>query len=186
MGDRRVAILLAAGAALCAPRAAHGEPQVSLGVTAGGTLENVTTPAPGPALHLGGRGDLLLRSPSNRGMGLGPYLDVATAGLRDVDLGGGLGWLLPLSEDAAMVVSAGALARQGEGRSWAPGAEGTVFAGARSFNYHSWYGLAAGVFAQTRWIPAPPASVDVVLGVQLDLELLALPWLLLWESVVHR
>jgi hypothetical protein len=55
--------------------------------------------------------------------------------------------------------------------------------GSRSFNFHSWYGLAAGAFVQSRWIPTAPSTVDVVVGVQLDLELVVLPALFLWDAL---
>ncbi len=137
----------------------------------------------GASLHLGARGDVLFLRRHNGEMALGPYVDGATAGFRDVDLGGGLEWLLPLTSDVPLVLSAGGLARDGDGRQWAPGVEGTLFMGSRSFNFHSWYGLAAGAFVQTRWIPASPSTVDVVVGVQLDLELLALPALFVWDAL---
>jgi hypothetical protein len=63
--------------------------------------------------------------------------------------------------------------------------EGTLFAGSRSYNFHSWYGMALGFFAQTRWIPASPATLDVVLGVQIDAEILALPVLFVVNGLRH-
>jgi hypothetical protein len=113
-------------------------------------------------------------------MALGPYVDAASSGFRDVDIGTGIEWLIPLKDELPLVLSGGAFVRDGEGRSWSPGMEGTVFFGSRSYNFHSWYGLTAGLFVQTRWIPSPPDRVDVVFGVQLDAELLVMPALLLW------
>jgi hypothetical protein len=163
---------------------ARAEPQASAGVTAGAVVENVEGPSgPGTSLHLGGRADVLFLRQRNGQMALGPYLDVATAGFRNSDVGGGLEWLVPLSADVPLVVSAGGLLRNGEGRSWAPGVEGTLFVGSRSYNFHSWYGLAAGLFVQTRWVPQAPQSADLVFGAQVDLELMALPVLLLWGAV---
>ncbi len=127
---------------------------------------------------------LLLRS-GGHDMGIGPYVDVATTSFHDVDFGGGAQWLLPVTEDVPVVASAGIFARNGEGRSWAPGAEGTLFVGSRSYNYHSWYGMAVGFFAQGRWVPESPATVDVVAGVQIDAELLAMPFLFLYTALTH-
>jgi hypothetical protein len=172
---------------------AAADPQASLGLTGGAVVQDVAGP-PGPSttLHLGARADTLLLRSRNGQMALGPYADVATAGFHDVDLGGGAEWLLPLTDDVPAVLGAGAFARDGAGagagRSWAPGLEGTIFVGSRSFNFHSWYGLALGVFAQTRWVPAAaasPSSLDVIVGVQLDAELLVLPWLLAWGAITH-
>jgi hypothetical protein len=138
---------------------------------------------PGASVHLGGRADVLFLRDRNGQMALGPYLDGATAGFHDLDLGGGIAWLVPLTTEVPLVLSAGGLARNGDARSWAPGLEGTLFVGSRSFNFHSWYGLAAGVFGQARWVPAYPATVDFVVGLQLDLELVVLPALFLWDAV---
>jgi hypothetical protein len=102
-----------------------------------------------------------------------------------VDAGGGASWLIPAIEDLPFVLSAGAFARNGQQRSWAPGMEGTIFAGSRSYNFHSAYGMAFGLFGQTRWVPSTPSVLDVVVGVQLDLELLVLPVLFVVEGLRH-
>jgi hypothetical protein len=116
-------------------------------------------------------------------MAVGPYVDAATASFHDFDAGGGVEWLLPVRDDLPFVLSAGGFWRNGEGHAWAPGVEGTIFFGSRSYNFHSWYGLAAGLFAQMRWVPEEPRSLDLVFGVQIDAELLALPPLFLWEAL---
>ena len=165
---------------------ARAEPQASVGLTGGAAVQDVASPGSvGISLHLGARGDVLFLRDHNGRMAVGPYADAATAGFHDLDTGGGIEWLLPLTSDVPVVLSAGGLVRNGDGRSWAPGLEGTVFVGSRSFNFHSWYGLAAGVFAQTRWVPTSPSTTDLVFGVQLDLELVVLPALLLWEVISH-
>jgi hypothetical protein len=162
------------------------DPQASVGLTAGASLDDVVGPRPiGGAFHLGGRADVLFLRSSPHQQALGPYADVATSGFQNADAGGGVSWLIPWIEDLPFVVSAGAFARNGQGRAWSPGAEGTLFAGSRSYNFHSWYGMAIGFFAQTRWVPAAPATMDVVLGLQLDAELLVLPWVFVLEAVRH-
>jgi len=165
---------------------ASADPQASLGLTGGAVVEDVVgPPGPGTTLHLGARGDTLFLRGRNGQMALGPYVDVATAAFHNVDLGGGIEWLLPLTDDVPVVLSGGGFARDGAGRSWAPGVEGTVFLGSRSFNFHSWYGLAIGAFAQTRWVPTSPSTLDIVMGLQLDTELLVLPILLAWGAIAH-
>jgi hypothetical protein len=172
--------LVGSVAALALTRSSAAAPQGSVGLTLGGAVEHAV---PGPvegAFHVGGRADLLLGRGRGYDMALGPYLDVASSSFRDVDIGAGAEWLIPLRDDLPVVVSGGAFARNGEGRSWAPGLESTVFFGSRSYNFHSWYGLAAGLFVQARWIPSPAGTVDVLFGLQLDAELLAVPAMLLW------
>ena len=187
MSGRRAALVgLVAMFVVLVARPVRGEPQASVGLTGGAAVQDVGGPgSAGVSLHLGGRADVLFLRDHNGQMALGPYLDTATAGFHDLDTGSGVEWLLPLTSDVPVVLSAGGLFRNGDGRSWAPGLEGTLFVGSRSFNFHSWYGLAAGVFAQTRWLPASPSTTDLVFGVQLDLELVVLPALFLWDAISH-
>jgi len=177
------AVLLAT--ALTAPRA-HADPQASVGLTLGAEAREAVGPDPlRGAFHLGGRASVLFLRSRGADMAIGPYLDVATAGFHDVDLGGGAEWLLPIRDDLPLVVSAGAFWRDGDGRSWTPGMESTLFFGSRSYNFHSWYGLAAGVFVQSRWLPSSPSTLDLVFGLQIDGELLALPAVFLFEALTH-
>jgi hypothetical protein len=160
---------------------------VSAGLTLGAAFEGVVAPPGqgGTSLHLGARGDVLLLRERERDMAVGPYLDVATAGFHVVDTGGGGEWLLPVTEDFSVLAAGGGFLRSGAGRDWAPGAEGTLFFGSRSYNFHSWYGLAVGAFVQSRWVPASPATLDIVAGVQLDVALLAMPFLYVYTAVTH-
>lgn len=160
---------------------AHAEPQVSAGLTFGGVVEDYTTSTPHGQAHLGGRADVLFLRNRGSDMAIGPYGDWATSSFHDLDVGGGLSWLLPVRDDLPFVLSAGGFLRNGEGRSWAPGVEATLFWGSRSYNFHSWYGMAAGLFAQTRYLPGPTGQADLVLGVQMDAEMLLLPSMLILQ-----
>jgi hypothetical protein len=117
-------------------------------------------------------------------MAVGPYVEVSTAGFHDVNAGGGAEWLLPVTADFPVVLSAGAFLRAGDGMQPSPGVEGSVFFGSRSYNFHSWYGLAVGLFAQTLWVPSS-ASLDAVAGARIDAEILALPFLLAYAGLTH-
>ncbi len=182
----RFSLLVVAVLAPGWPRKAAADPQASIGLTGGANVQDVAGP-PGPntTAELGARGDVLFLRDRNGQMALGPYLDVATPWFHGVDVGAGGSWLLPLTSEIPAILSAGGFLRDGSGRSWAPGVEGNVFVGSRSFNFHSWYGLAVGLFGQTRWVPASPSTLDVVVGVQLDTELLVLPVLLAWGAIAH-
>jgi len=185
MGVRRACVAAGALAALVSTKA-RADPQTSIGLTIGGVVRDEQgAGGVSGAFHLGARGDLLLLRSRNSDMAVGPYIDVATASFHDADLGGGLGWLLPMTGDFPLLLSAGGFARDGDGRSWRPGLEGTMLVGPRSYNYHSWYGLAGGLFVQTRWLPQSPSTVDVVIGAQIDVELLALPFVFAWQSLTH-
>jgi hypothetical protein len=183
----RVALGLCSGCLLVS-RDARAAPQASAGLTLGGAVENVVGPpnATAGAFHLGGRADTLFFRNRGADMAFGPYVDAATASFHALDLGAGASWLLPVRDDLPLVLSEGVFVRNGTGRSWSPGAESEVFFGSRSYNFHSWYGMAIGVFVQTRWIPATPATLDVIAGVQLDAEVLVLPLLLLWGAAAPR
>jgi hypothetical protein len=176
------------GAVLCVllPSHALADPQASVGLTIGGVVQDAVGPSgTSGAFHLGGRASILFLRNRGADMAIGPYLDAATASFHDVDLGGGAEWLIPVRDDLPLVLSAGGFWRNGDDRSWSPGMEGTVFFGSRSYNFHSWYGLAAGLFAQSRWVPASPSTLDLVFGVQIDGELLALPAVLIYEAIRH-
>jgi hypothetical protein len=179
-----ICLVASATAALLCDRAAHADPQASLGLTLGGAFE-AQGPGPSSAVHLGGRADVLFLRGRERDMAVGPYVDVAAAAFHDFDLGGGGEWLVPVTEDLPLVLSAGVFARNGQSRQWAPGAEGTLFFGSRSYNFHSWYGLAVGGFVQGRWLPSSPETVDLAAGVQVDAELLLLPFLFAYTAITH-
>jgi hypothetical protein len=184
VGVRRACVAAAALAPLLATQARAG-PQTSIGLTLGGVVRDVQGSGASGAFHLGARGDVLLLRSRNSDMAVGPYVEVATALFHDADLGGGLGLLLPMTEDFPLLLSAGGFARDGDGRSWRPGLEGTLLVGPRSYNFHSWYGLAGGLFLQTRWLPHSPSTLDIVIGAQVDVELLALPFVFAWQSLTH-
>jgi len=158
---------------------APAAPQASLGATLGGAVEETGSAPLQRALSLGARADVLFGRSRGTDMAIGPYVEGGTLGFQSLDVAAGAEWLLPVRDDLPLVLSGGALLRNGDGRSWARGAEGAIFFGSRSYNFHSWYGLAAGLFAQVRWIPGSPDTVDFVFGIQLDAELLAMPALLL-------
>jgi hypothetical protein len=173
-------------ASVLATARAQADPQASVGLTVGAEARDAVGPDPlRGAFHLGGRASVLFLRNRGADMAIGPYVDVATESFHDTDLGAGAEWLIPLRDDLPLVVSAGLLERDGDGRSWTPGMENTVFFGSRSFNFHSWYGLAAGLFVQSRWIPSSPSTLDLVFGLQIDGELLALPWVFLYEAITH-
>jgi hypothetical protein len=182
---RRLGAVLLGCLAVSTAKDALADPQASVGLTLGGAVDDVVGPGTEGAFHLGARGSVLFLRNRGTDMAIGPYLDVATASFHNVDLGGGAEWLIPVRDDLPLVLSAGAFWREGDGRSFTPGMESTLFWGSRSFNFHSWYGLAAGIFAQTRWIPQSPATLDLVFGLQIDAEILALPSILLFEALRH-
>lgn len=128
---------------------------------------------------LGVLGDLLLFRERNRDFGFGPYLELSTAGFFDVRWGGGASLLVPAFEDLPFVLQLGAYGHELD----AVALGGSVFWGARSYNFTSAYNLSLGVFLSAyRDLDARGATL-LVAGFELDGFLIALPFLLGWEAV---
>lgn len=160
-------------------------PQITSGLTTGGALTDLRAEyGPRLAYHLGGRLDVLFLRNAPRDMAFGPYVDVATHAFDTFETGGGLAWLIPTGP-TAFVVSGGAFARTSR-FGWEPGAAATLFWGARSFNYHSTYAVGAGLFVQGRYgLGGDGRQADAILGVQIDLEYLVLPFVFAYQAIAH-
>lgn len=181
---RALLAVVGASVVLLGTRPAGATPQPSAGLTTGAALTDLRTNGPRLAYHLGGRFDVLFLRDRAGTMALGPYVDVATAAFDTFESGGGLEWLVP-AWDTAFVVSGGAFARTSR-FGWEPGAEATIFWGSRSFNYHSAYSPGLGLFAQGRYgLSGPGKQADAILGVQIDLEYVALPFVFAYEALTH-
>ena len=171
-------------AVLLASTHAEAEPQISAAVTTGVALTDLrASNAPRLAYHLGGRFDALFLRSRAEMMAFGPYVDVATEAFDTFQAGGGLTWLVPAGGPAFMF-SAGGFARTSR-FGVNPGVEATVFWGSKSFNYSSVYGIGAGLFLQGRFGFGDGKPCDGVLGIQIDLEYLALAPLFVWEALTH-
>jgi hypothetical protein len=169
-------------------RASSAAPQANVGMTFGGVAEDVTTGPPHGQVHWGGRADVLFLRSRGSDMALGPYVDAGTSSFHDFDAGGGLSWLLPVRDDLPFVLSAGFFTRTGEGWNWAPGAEGTLFWGSRSYNFHSWYGIALGLFAEAKYLPGSreqTEQTDLVFGIHMDGEVMLMPSMLILQLLGH-
>lgn len=136
---------------------------------------------PRAAFHLGGKADVLFLRERSRGMGLGPYVDVATAAFDTLELGGGVDWLVPVG-GPAFVFSAGSFARTSR-FGWEPGLSSTVFFGSRAYNFHSTYGFSLGLFVQGRYGLGDGAQADLIGGAQIDLAFFAMPFILAYEAM---
>jgi hypothetical protein len=128
------------------------------------------------AFHMGVRGELLFFRKRDGEWAFGPYVEVLTRNFDALEMGGGLSLLMPVTELFPLVLSAGPHVRATEKLGWEPGVATTLFFGSRSFNYHSVYGMAVGLFAQGRF---GATQADVLGGLQIDFEIFALPVLYL-------
>ncbi len=163
--------------------AAEATPQANLGLTVGAAATDLRTGGPHAAFHLGARADVLFLRNRNREMAVGPYVDVATAAFDTLETGGGVEWLVPVTESVPFVLGLGGFGRRAPRLGWEPGAEATLFVGSRSHNFTSWYGLAAGLFVQGRHGFGDVKSSDVIVGAQIDLSLFAYPFVLAYEAM---
>ncbi len=137
-----------------------------------------------PVFALALRVDVLYR-PGPRAFGIGPFLSTRSDNFRDIASALGASLLIPISPTFPLVVSLGAT-----GRVDADGLAGGVLErvewGPRSYNYHTAYAFSGGLFAESRqWIVGANAGYDVVLGIDADLELLAIPWIALYTWIAR-
>jgi hypothetical protein len=163
------------------------EPQTSVALTIGGGAGELRSPSPVAAFHMGLRGDLLLLRDRNGQGALGPYVEVLTRTFETFEAGGGLSVLVPLSDALPLILSAGPFVRGFLPRGsalggWNGGVVGHAFIGSRSHNFHSVYGWQIGGFVDVRVGIGAPQQLDVLGGLQIDLEILGLPFLLLWNA----
>jgi hypothetical protein len=118
--------------------------------------------------------DLLLLRERNRDYGLGPYVELSTAGFWDARYGGGVSALLPVTENFPLVVSLGiydhALEQAALGAS--------VFWGLRSYNFDSVYNYSLGLYASAQRDLGGERDSLVSLGLELDGFILAAPFVL--------
>jgi hypothetical protein len=168
-------------------RSAAAGPQVSVGVTTGFALTNLRDDSgPRPAFHLGARGDMLFLRDREKDMAIGPYVETLTERFNATDFGAGVEWLIPAIPAFPFVVSAGGFVHDAPGfGGYQPGVAATLFFGPRSLNFFSSYGLANGLFVQARYGLGDAKETDLLFGAQVDLVILALPWVLLFEAVSH-
>jgi hypothetical protein len=118
--------------------------------------------------------DLLLLRQRNRDFGLGPYVEVSTAGFWDARFGGGASLLLPVNENFPLLLSLGvydhALAE--------PALGATLFWGARSYNFDGAYNYALGVYASAQRDLGGERASLVNVGLEIDGFFLAAPFIL--------
>lgn len=162
------------------PSRASADPQVSVGLTLGGGAANLRT-SPLGVFHMGVQGDVLFLRKGDRDMAIGPYAEVLTVAFETFEVGGGVSWLIPVTEHVPLVLSVGAHAR-GYAGGWEPGIHARIWMGSRSYNFESVYGLSAGLFVEGRWGLGDGQQADILGGVQLDFELFALPFVLLYNA----
>lgn len=131
------------------------------------------------------RADLLALRSTPRSFGLGPYLSVRSDGFRNVCPSLGASLLVPLHDTFPLVLSAGPVACV-DPLGFSLGALERIWWGARSYNYHASYVLSGGLFFEARQFTAPSGGLDLLAGADIDLEILAIPWIALYTWLFRR
>jgi hypothetical protein len=184
----RSASRLLAGAALTAlllhAADARAEPQgnaaLTIGVAGRGYDREIWDET---AFHLGVHGDLMLFREGASDFGVGPYVEVFTHAFDEVQFGGGASVLLPVTDFAPIVLSAGAYGRHGDDAfGLEPGFAGQLFWGSRSYNFHANYVMAAGLLGQFRMGVGDSRETSIIMAAHLDLAAMALPFIFLVEA----
>ena len=176
----------AAATALFAARDAAADSQMSVGATVGAAEIGLRQPPRDTDFHLGVVADVLLLRNRDTDMAVGPYVGVATEAFDSLTVQAGAEWLLPLIRgDLPFILSVGGLAHRAPGFGWEPGVSSRLFFGSRDYNFHSAYGLGAGLFVEGRYGFGDGKEGDVVFGAQIDLALLAMPFVFLYEAVAR-
>jgi len=130
------------------------------------------------------RGELLFGRGRDADFGVGPYIEMLTmTGFSDLQLGTGATWLVPVHPYLPVTLSAGGYAARTEAQGWQPGLAAELFWGSHGYNYDSLYALSAGVFVGARYGVGDSRDVAVLVGARLDLELIALPFVLVWNAI---
>jgi hypothetical protein len=174
------ALFLAASA-----RDAVARPQASAGITLGVAGNGDRSDFWSSTAFTGGlRGDLLFGRSRDADFGVGPYLEVlTTTGFSDLQLGTGPSLLIPVSSYLPLVVSAGGYVSLTSAWGWEPGLSADLFWGSHGYNYHAGYSMAVGLFVDGRYALGDSHQVSLLVGARLDLELVALPFLLVYEAI---
>jgi hypothetical protein len=181
---RSLAAMTAAVAMLLGASEAAASPQGTVGLTLGAAgVGDQRAVWDETVFQLGLRGDVLFGRTSNRDFGLGPFVELQTLGFHDLQVGGGASALLPILDNFPLVLSGGAYGRATSAYGFEPGITGQLFWGSRSYNYHASYIMSAGLLAQFRYGLGDARETAIVVGAQLDLEVLSLPFVFLFEAI---
>ncbi len=135
-------------------------------------------------LNLGLRFESIWLREGPRDVGIGPYVEARTASFQYGEYGGGLVAVLPVEQTFPLWVGGGGFARREFDR-FAPGFNGFVGWGGRSFNHHSSYAMAYGLLLDARVHRGDTPGFDLVLTATIDLQGFALPWLYAVSAVRH-
>jgi hypothetical protein len=133
----------------------------------------------------GVRGDVLFLRDGPRSFGLGPSLELSTAGFSDVRATAGAMALLPLGDLWGVAFEPGGYVRSSDSGA-IPGLSGRAWFGIQTYNYQGAYSPRGGVAVGYAHDLGDSDSHAIVVVAQIDGLILALPFVLLYESFRGR
>ncbi len=119
---------------------------------------------------------MILGRSRSKDIGLGPHVALETAGFDDLRVGGGATAVLPLIGSVPFVLSAGGYARK-SALGWEPGVATSLMIGSRSYNFHSSYGVAAGLLVGLHVGLGDSRETAIVVAGQVDMLFLLMPFI---------
>ena len=128
------------------------------------------------------QGDVLFGRQRNADIGAGPYLQLGTSGFDDFRVGGGGSVVLPITEYVPIVVSGGGYGRTSEA-GLEPGLAGSLYIGARSYNFHSAYNVTGGLNLGLTYGLGDSKETTIIVAAQLDSSTLWLPFVILYNWI---
>lgn len=172
---RRASVVFA-GVLLLSPAAA-AYPQWSVGLSLGAGARLAPVDAREVLITMAMRTDATFGARTPHAWRAGFFGWAGTTDFVTLDVAAGGVLHVPVNASFPLLLSAGVIADvlPDVGR---VGVLGRLWWGTRSLNYHSSYGMAAGLWVEGRYRPGD-GSADVLAGVDLDLRFLALPFIAL-------
>ncbi len=171
---------MVAAALVARPATACAYTQWAAAITLGGGARVAPEAAQGGVFSMGLRADALFGARSPFAWSVGPFAHVWSDNVDSLRVAAGVSLRVPVHVDLPLVLSVGAMVNALGDAPVGPGLVGRVWWGTRSVNYHSAYGMAAGLWLEARYTPDGGAC-DVVAGLDADLGFVALPAVALWN-----
>lgn len=167
--------------AVLAASPVSGAPQWNSALTAGvAGVSDSATPWERTEFYGAVHGDLLFLRESPRTIGVGPSLEIGTAGFSDLRALAGAEALFPLDDLWAVAIRPAVYARTVEGQEFL-GASVRGWFGIQTYNYDGAYAPRGGLVVGYDHDIGGSASHAVVVAAEVDGLILALPVLLLYE-----
>ena len=161
------------------PATASAGPQWHLALSPGGCYVSESDAA-GWAWCGSLSGHALFARTRDRDFGLGPYARFQAVLDHSVSASAGVSVLAPLSPTFPFILSAG-LVGDTRGGGLSPGVDFSLFWGPSSYNFHSSYSMASGLLVGLQQTWGTASATTLSLGAQLDLALVAIPFIALYE-----